>query len=118
VADIRSADTARLFSSAARQDVDLTGASQHIAADLIQIREARPALSALSRLRLAGRVRIFVSGMYLTSATQRIENIYSDQFGNAHSVMLSCRDGRDTAFVGCARRGSVGAQSRGECLPG
>lgn len=48
VADIRSADPARLFSPAAGRDFGTAGISQHAAADLIQIREARTALSALS----------------------------------------------------------------------
>jgi hypothetical protein len=43
VADICSAAAARLFASAAGRDVDTAGTSQHAAADLIQIREVRPA---------------------------------------------------------------------------
>ena len=58
MADIRSAAAARLFSPAAGRDVDTAGTSQHAAADLIEIREARLALARYLRLRLAGRVRI------------------------------------------------------------
>jgi len=55
--------------------------------------------------------------MYLTSATQRIEkHLIQISLANAHTLCCHARRTRH-GLAGCARSRSVGAPSRGECLP-